>query len=202
MRQSKNTEFQIIWKPFLLNPTTPPEGYNLREYLTKKYGPQVGNSLGDPNSPLQKNASKLGIAFNIERRIVNTIDAHRLIEYTLQSAGHEKQNEIVELICDHYFRQAHDISQKELLLDCAKTVGLNMDEVARLFEDKSEIEKGTKKILAEDRKVKSSGIQGVPFFQLSSGKEGKEGKEGDEDYPIELSGAQPPEAFLRIFQQL
>ena len=46
--------FEITWKPFFLNPTTPESGIPLIQYLTQKYGPRAGAMAKDGTSPLTK----------------------------------------------------------------------------------------------------------------------------------------------------
>ena len=46
--------FEVTWKPFFLNPTTPESGVPLIQYLTQKYGPSAGAMAKDGTSPLTK----------------------------------------------------------------------------------------------------------------------------------------------------
>ena len=51
---SNDLVFEVTWKPFFLNPTTPESGIPLIQYLTQKYGPRAGAMAKDGTSPLTK----------------------------------------------------------------------------------------------------------------------------------------------------
>ena len=51
---SNDLLFEVTWKPFFLNPTTPESGVPLLQYLTQKYGPRAGAMAKDGTSPLTK----------------------------------------------------------------------------------------------------------------------------------------------------
>ena len=51
---SNDLLFEVTWKPFFLNPTTPESGIPLIQYLTQKYGPRAGAMAKDGTSPLTK----------------------------------------------------------------------------------------------------------------------------------------------------
>ena len=51
---SNDLLFEVTWKPFFLNPTTPESGVPLIQYLTQKYGPRAGAMAKDGTSPLTK----------------------------------------------------------------------------------------------------------------------------------------------------
>lgn len=51
---SNNLHFEVTWKPFFLNPTTPDTGVPLDQYLTRKYGPRVAAQAKEGTSPLSR----------------------------------------------------------------------------------------------------------------------------------------------------
>ena len=59
---SNDLIFEVTWKPFFLNPTTPESGVPLIQYLTQKYGPRAGAMAKDGTSPLTK--AGLNVVFN------------------------------------------------------------------------------------------------------------------------------------------
>jgi len=51
---SNDLHFEVTWKPFFLNPTTPESGVPLEQYLTRKYGPRAAALAKEGTSPLSK----------------------------------------------------------------------------------------------------------------------------------------------------
>eukprot|EP00299_Pterocystis_sp_00344_P019459 c964_g1_i1.p1 GENE.c964_g1_i1~~c964_g1_i1.p1 ORF type:complete len:175 (-),score=51.72 c964_g1_i1:130-654(-) len=172
----------------MLNPSTPPEGIDLVTYLSRKYGPQVAERVLHPNNPVSTAGRPLGLVFNPARRVVNTISAHRLME-AAKSFGNDTQNKLAEELFRSYHCDALDVSDRAVLLECAKKSGIDEATIDRIFNDQS----GREVVLRLDAKVKSQGIQGVPLFVIKS-----EQTSGQ----VVLSGAQPPQQFLAAFSQV
>jgi predicted DsbA family dithiol-disulfide isomerase len=64
------TQFDLVaWKPFYLNPNIAPEGEDLREHLTSKYGEAMVKRFDAPNNPLSNAGRAVGINFNQKRRV-------------------------------------------------------------------------------------------------------------------------------------
>jgi len=94
--------------------------------------------------------------------------------------GFEKQNAVVDELFLNFFTQEKYIGDREVLVAAAEKVGVDG---ARVFlEDR---EAGLKEVLDAERKFRR-GVTGVPHFVI--------------DGRYEISGAQPPEAFLEAFE--
>eukprot|EP00957_Ditylum_brightwellii_P090075 6859814-Ditylum_brightwellii.AAC.1 len=88
---------------------------------------------------------------------------------------------MVESLFKAYFEEEKSLGETEVLKKCCEDVD-NMD-CASILEDEST---GHEEVLQEMEYFKQKySISGVPFFIV--------------DGKYELSGAQPPEAFLEIF---
>jgi len=167
------TDLQIGWRPFQLNPEMPREGIDRKEYLRAKFG--------DPNKTYAHVAAagrEAGIDFQFDKiqRTPNTILAHRLIRF---SARQQKQDAVVEALFRAYFLEGKDIGDVETLVAVAASQGVEAAEYLVSSEDDDTIRQ-------EDAFARQIGIQGVPCFII------------DRQYAV--SGAQPPEAFLEIFE--
>lgn len=168
-------EIRIGWRPFQLNPEMPPEGIDRKEYLRAKFG--------DPNKSYAQVAAAgkeegIDFAFDKIQRTPNTILAHRLIRF---SARENHQDALVEALFQAYFLQGKDIGDAGVLAAVAATVGMDLAKTASFLastEDEDTIRQ-------EDAFARQIGIQGVPCFII------------DRQYAV--SGAQPPEAFLEVF---
>lgn len=146
----------IRWHPFELNPAMPPEGQNLREHITEKYGATPEQSAQN-RAQLEQIGAGLGIAFAFtdESRIVNTFAAHQLLDW---AQTHDKQHPLKIALFDAHFSQGRDVSLHEVLIDIAGEIGLDRNEAGRVLADASH---------ATDTRARQQfwterGISGVP----------------------------------------
>lgn len=152
----------IRWHPFELNPNMPPEGQNLREHITEKYGASPEQSAQN-RAHLEGIGKDLGIAFSFsdESRIVNTFAAHQLLDWAQE---HHKQHPLKMALFDAHFRDGLDVSLPEVLVDIAQTVGLDKTEAERVLTTASH---------ANDTRARQQfwterGISGVPAMVFQS----------------------------------
>jgi len=95
------TDLQIGWRPFQLNPDMPADGMDRQEYLRLKFGDRAG---GNMYQAVEEAGRGEGIPFDFDRikRTPNTILAHRLIRFA-QREG--RQDEAVETLFRAYFTE-------------------------------------------------------------------------------------------------
>ena len=74
------------------------------EHLRAKYGPGVVAQFDRPGNPLDKAASKVGITFNKNRRIIRTADSHRLVEWC-KATDAARADKLMELLFHQCFRR-------------------------------------------------------------------------------------------------
>ena len=122
-----------------------------------------------------------GIDFHFEKigRTPNTLASHRLVKHAAKLG---QQDTVVEALFRGYFMDGRDIGNLEILADIAGEAGLDRDEAIaylRSVEDRDEV-------AAADVYARRLGINGVPCFIVNR--------------KYAVSGAQPPEAFLQVFQ--
>jgi predicted DsbA family dithiol-disulfide isomerase len=115
-----------------------------------------------------------------------TLDGHRLATYA-EREGLDKQNAFMEEIFRAYFCEEKAPCDRGVLLAAAKNAGLD-EAKAREVLDAPTAELGE---LDEQMQRFARGVSGVPFFIVSDGKK-----------RFKLSGAQPAEAFLEVFEDL
>ena len=176
----EDTQAQVRWRPFELNPHMPPEGMDRKLYRTRKFGSSERSQALD--AQLTEAGASEGIPFAFDRmeRTPNTVDAHRLIWL----AGKEgAQGAMVDGLFDAYFIQGLDIGDREVLAHIAASAGVEEDR-ARAFLDSSE---GRNEIQAEELWARRLGVEGVPFFLINSG--------------VAISGAQKPEIIAATLRQ-
>lgn len=175
-------KIKLQWQPFELNPNMPPEGQDLREHVAEKYGSSREES-NQARINIRERGEEVGFTFNFfeEMKIVNTRDAHILLEY-----AHElgKQTDLKLRLFSAAFTEQKDISNRDTLLAEAVLVGLDRTEaVARLDEPQYR-----EQVINQEKQWQQAGISAVPavVFNRSSA----------------MSGAQPVEAYKEVLTEL
>ncbi len=153
------SDVQIRWRPFQLDPTIPPEGLDRRAYMRAKFGD--GPRLADAHARLKALGAEVGIAFDFEaiQRAPNTLDAHRLIRFATQAGLGDA---VKELLFADYFERGRDIGDRAVLNQAALDCGLG-DVTERLASDE-----GADEVRREIVEAQEMGVQGVPFFIFAS----------------------------------
>lgn len=165
----------IRWHPFELNPDMPAEGQNLREHIAEKYGATPEQSAQN-RAHLQSLGKDLGIdfAYDDDNRIVNTFAAHQLLDWA-QEAG--LQHPLKMALFEAHFTQGRDVSQNDVLVDIAASVGLDA-EGARAVLDSGSHAADTR---ARQQFWTERGISGVPAM-VFEGKYLLTGAQGAQNY--------------------
>jgi predicted DsbA family dithiol-disulfide isomerase len=150
-------DFEVEYHPFELNPDTPKEGVNHKEYLIKKFGgearyQQLTNHVVDV-------AKQEGLNFNFSdaTKTPNTLDAHRLIAFARKQG---KQLEMKEALMSAYFEKTTDLTEPKNLIALATQLGMNAEDV-KTFLESNELEAEVK---MEEQLNQKRGISGVPFY--------------------------------------
>ena len=157
VRLRPHISFEIRWRPFQLDPSTPPEGYERKSYIERKIGSP--EKLKHIHSALLQAGEAEGISFAFEKitRTPNTINAHRLIRWA-HSLG--VQDEIVEGLFRSYFVDGLDIGQIKVLVQIGDAAGMDGELVEELFGSDTDIES----VGQQDSMARKFGVQGVPSF--------------------------------------
>jgi predicted DsbA family dithiol-disulfide isomerase len=148
----------VRWRPFMLDPTIPPEGLARQDYMLAKFGPERLKTIHDP---LIAAGEELGVPFDFDAvtRTPNTLDAHRLIRW---SHTVERQHETAERLFMAYWSEGQDVSDRDVLARCAGEVGINAEQIRELLDSAQDVEE-TK---AEIQHAGNIGVTGVPTFIL------------------------------------
>lgn len=181
LAQRPDLQAKIRWRPFQLHPDMPAEGKDRKEAIAAKFGSlENAKQIYDRVSQAGERA---GVQFNFDaiERTPNTLNAHRLIHWAGQ-AGY--QDEVVEILFRQFFIDGKDIGLDEVLIACAKEAGMDADDVAARLS--TEEDRGD--VLEAEQKARQMGVEGVPMFIIGN--------------KYMLSGAQPPDMFLQVFDKL
>lgn len=171
---------EIRWRPYQLDPTIPPEGYDRHAYMMKKFG-DTGR-LADIHDRLEMLGRTNGIDFAFPgiKRSPNTMDAHRLIRWSAEIGA---QDSVVTALFRAYFEQGRDIGDASELAAISGEVGLDPDVITARLSTDEDIDD----IRGEIAEAQRIGVQGVPFFILNR--------------RLGVSGAQPPEMLTDAIRQ-
>ena len=173
--------FTITWLAYQLNPHSPKQGVNKRDYYISRFGPERVAMMIPRLTDVGKS---IGIDFSFGGLTGNTRDSHRLIYLAGAKHGVEMQNEVVEQLGKAYFENEGDITDLEMLTAAAVEAGLDREEVQGWL--KSDL--GGKEVDAQAIEARATGVTGVPNFVLQD--------------KYEIGGAQDPEAFLKVFEKI
>jgi predicted DsbA family dithiol-disulfide isomerase len=145
------------WRPFFLNPDTPPEGEPYLPFLEKKFGGRA------PVEALFERVRAAGQAWGIEYAFekiefrANTLQAHRLIHWA-QKQGDASR--LVERLFVAQFQRGERIGDLALLAQVAVECGYSGAEVERYLASCQD----TDEVRATERKFRVMGISAVPTF--------------------------------------
>lgn len=159
MRMRPQIEFDVRWRPFQLDPSTPPEGVDRKAYMERKFG--SSDKIKPIHTALLKAGEDEDIAFAFEKilRTPNTINSHRLIRWS-HSMG--VQDAVVELLFRRYFIDGVDIGQIANLVWIGAEAGMDAELVEELLNSDADLEK----VQHEDTMARKIGIQGVPTYLI------------------------------------
>ena len=196
---AKDVVFTTTWRPFFLMPPkvwsegiasgqfpadAETKGIEKLSYYISKFG---ANSLPPMLERLGGAMRASGIDdFSMGGNTGPTMDGHRLATYA-EKEGVEKQNIFMEEIFRAYFCEEKAPCDRDVLLAAADKAGLDQTKTREILDVPAvELEETNEQLRRFAR-----GVSGVPFFIVSDGEK-----------KFKMSGAQPPEAFLEIFDEM
>lgn len=115
----------IQFQPFELNPSMGPEGQDISEHLTQKYG-STPEQQAKIRETIRQRGAEVGFSFRAEGRVRvwNTFDAHRLLHWAgLQGA--DKQYALKKELLVAYHGRAEKVADPEVLVHAVAAVGLD-----------------------------------------------------------------------------
>ncbi len=173
---------EIHFQPFELNPKMPPEGQNIVEHISEKYGSSAEESQAN-RARIRNMGAELGFAFRTDgqSRIYNTFDAHRLLHW----AGLEGlQYNLKEALFKAYFTDGQDPSDHKTLAIIAQSVGLDPQRTAEILAS----DEYAAEVREQEKLWLTRGVTSVPTIVFN------------DQYAV--SGGQPAEAFVGAIRQI
>ncbi|MBS4036911.1 MAG: DsbA family oxidoreductase [Hydrogenophaga sp.] len=116
----------ITFQPFELNPQMGPEGQDIGEHLTQKYGstPEQQTQIRDT---IRARGAEVGFSFNPagRGRIWNTFDAHRLLHWAAEEGAPGQQMALKKALLAACHTRSEAMGHHGVLLACVAEVGLD-----------------------------------------------------------------------------
>lgn len=158
---------------------------NKLERYAKRFGP---DRIQGMVTQMKANGRPWGIDFSYGGNVGNTLNSHRLIEYSKQESqgAGVHTDKLINRLFNAYFEREQDIADIEVLVDAAVQAGLpaSAEEVRTFLKGdalRSEVESAVSD-------AQEAGISGVPHFIINN--------------TYSVSGAQEPETFANIFARV
>ena len=172
----------LTFQPFELNPQMAPEGEDILEHLTRKYG-STTEQMEAARENIRARGAALGFTFNMDKRgrIYNTFNAHRLLHW---AALEGKQVALKKALLSAYFTNGENPSDAALLVRVAASVGLDAARAQAILDS----DEFAQEVREHQRFYQQHGIQSVPAIILN-------------DQHL-ISGGQPPEVFAQALRQV
>jgi predicted DsbA family dithiol-disulfide isomerase len=172
----------LTFQPFELNPQMAPEGEDILEHLSHKYG-STPEQMAAAQENIRARGAALGFTFNMGQRsrIYNTFNAHRLLHWA-ESEG--KQAALKNALLKAYFTDGENPSDAALLVRVAASVGLDASRAQTILDS----DEFAEEVRAQEQFYQQHGIHSVPAIILN-------------DKHL-ISGGQPPEVFAQALRQI
>jgi predicted DsbA family dithiol-disulfide isomerase len=150
---------EIIFRPYFLDPTIPPEGLDRHEYMAAKFGEERLKTIHDP---LIKAGQEDGVPYHFDKitRTPNTMDAHRLLRWAMVEG---KQPQIAEALFMAYWSEGRDVGDHQVLADIAEAHGMNREKILTALAS----DKDKKEVSAETAQAQQMGVTGVPTYIIN-----------------------------------
>lgn len=176
---------ELHFQPFELNPQMPPQGQEITEHLSQKYGASP-EQLAQTRETIRQRGAALGFEFGIGKRerIYNTFDAHRLLHWAEREGPPGAPKALKMALFTAYFTHGLDPSSHEVLLNLVTQQGLDSSRARAVLQSDAFADE----VREQEAFYTSSGIHSVPAVILN-------------DRHL-ISGGQAPEVYEQALRQL
>jgi predicted DsbA family dithiol-disulfide isomerase len=177
-----DAQVEMFFQPFELNPGMGPEGQDIGEHLHEKYG-STPEQQAQAREAIRARGAALGFEFNMagRDRIYNTFDAHRLLHWAGENG---RQKELKHALLKAYFTDGKDVSDHQVLVDTAASIGLDADTAREVLDTK----RYEDEVREREQFFARHGINAVPSVIINQ--------------RHLISGGQPPEVFERALREI
>ena len=177
-------DVELRFQPFELNPQMGPEGQDVSEHLTGKYG-STPEQQAQSREGIAQRGQAVGFTFRKEGRgrVWNTFDAHRLLTWAGEQ-GAQQQRDLKMALLKAYHGEGRSPADVAVLADVAASVGLDRAEAEAVLGS----DRYADEVRQSERKFQSLGIHAVPSVIVNN--------------RHLIQGGQPPEVFEQALRQV
>ena len=174
----------LHFQPFELNPHMGPEGQDLGEHLTQKYG-----STPEQQAQIRQNISARGAEVGFQfhpggrGRVYNTFNAHRLLHWA-GGLGDGAQHALKKAFLQSYQGRAECIDDSQVLLSAVTAAGLDASAAGEVLRSDA----FAAEVRARQQFYAQAGIRSVPAIIIN-------------DKHL-ISGGQPVEVFEQALRRI
>ena len=188
-RVSDNITADLHFQPFELNPKMAPEGQEITEHITEKYGITPAQANANREN-IRVRGAELGFKFSMaeepgggRHRIYNTFDAHRLLHWA-ELVSPAMQKALKEALFKAYFTDGQSPGSHEVLARVAGEVGLDVTKACEILASNVYADE----VREREQFYLSQGVHSVPAVIIN-------------DRHL-ISGGQPVEVFEQALRQI
>lgn len=176
---------QLHFQPFELNPQMGPEGQDITEHLTQKYG-STAEQQAQIRETIRQRGAEAGFVFKPEGRgrIWNTFDAHRLLTWAAAEGQPGQQHALKKALLEAHHGRAQSPADPAVLLAAVKQAGLDVDRAQRVLASDAFADE----VREREQFFTGHGIHSVPAVIVN-------------DRHL-ISGGQPAEAYEQALRQI
>lgn len=153
-------EVQLLFRPYELDPTIPPEGVEYKAYMSSRVSsPEGKERMAAMRQALVDYGEAEGIPYRFDAitHRPNSFDSHRLVRW---AQGQGKGAAAKEALFKAYFEDVRDIGDHSVLVDIARQIDMDTDIVSDLLNSDAD----TEAVRAEAETFRQMGISGVPTY--------------------------------------
>ncbi|MFS2036923.1 DsbA family oxidoreductase [Polaromonas sp. CT11-55] len=180
---------ELHFQPFELNPKMAPEGQEITEHITEKYGITPAQAQANREN-IRARGAQVGFKFSMadepgggRSRIYNTFDAHRLLHWA-ELEGADKRKALKELLFKRYFTDGQSPASHEVLAKAAAEAGLDETRAREVLASGEY----AREVREREQFYLTQGIHSVPAVIIN-------------DRHL-ISGGQPVEVFEQALRQI
>lgn len=181
-----DVEAEIHFQPFELNPNMAPEGQDITEHLTQKYGATPAQ-LEVTREAIRVRGEELGFVFGKGKRsrVYNTFAAHRMLHWAgLEDDQFKKQRALKHALFQAYFTEGFNPGEQSTLLRAVGQVGLDADKARQILESDAYVSE----VREREEHYLARGIHSVPAVIIN-------------DHHL-IHGGQPPQVFEQALRKI
>jgi predicted DsbA family dithiol-disulfide isomerase len=170
------------FQPFELNPNMGPDGQDIVEHITEKYG-ATAEQQASSREMIRQRGADVGFSFDMERRgrIYNTFDAHRLLSWAEEEG---RQRDLKMALFEAYFTNCEDPSNHDVLLNAVERVGLDRERAQLILAS----DEYADEVREREQFFQRAGVHSVPAIIINQ--------------RHLISGGQPPEVFEQALRDI